>query len=413
LLVGAVVVGLPLIGEIIGLSAYDLSRARFASLVVTCLTVMGMWLLVAMVLGAVTRDLRTLIVALVCAIVVLFVSGWVVNRALTIFAAREGRGILIAVAVIGGLATLAALYNRPGWRWRAWLASGLTSGCALVTAFGTSATPVPVLKADVAGPLQLRIDRPEQIARYSKLNLLITAPSAPDSLRALFSAESVTVRLADGSKITLSAFSGATPLHDAAMPVGDNIRWRSFRSHNTGAAVWADLTRPQVQALSRGIREIEVKGHVRLIRPLALGTLPLIEGSSIRGDGTKTTLTTVDRSAENLSLTVSSVGVAESEGSLLGLGSSRWEGLHFALVNRQRGEAWELSPRSSWRNSQVLLLPGTSAMQDMFRFEHEQGRGYFGPAAPPDNDWLRDAELFVGSLVSAGEYDARVRANFH
>ncbi|HEX4469989.1 MAG TPA: hypothetical protein VH080_10655, partial [Gemmatimonadaceae bacterium] len=239
LVVTGIVIAVPLLGEAIGLAAFDVPGRDVPLLLLGCLTSFGLWLMISVLLGSLTSDLRSFVVAFIVMLIAIGMLTAYLASGRSIALPSTSRTFLtigIAAAVLGIL-TLVLLYQQRSWRWLAWTTTGVTSAGALLTIFAlpfaTSGNGTPIS----VGPLEASVENPRALVGIrERLAFTITAPQAPDSLTSAFFVESVTAELADGSTLYLREVTPWTVrLHTADIPVG-SVSWLR---HNFAAPIKA------------------------------------------------------------------------------------------------------------------------------------------------------------------------------
>ena len=409
LLVMGIVLAPPLLGEAIGLAAFDVPRRDVPLLLLACLTSFGMWLMMSVLLGSLTSDLRSFVVAFVVLLIAIgMLTGYLSSMSsITLGSTRRTLMAVGSAAAVLGVLTLVLLYQQRSWRWLAWITTGLTSAGALLTIFATpfatpgDGTPISVgpLEASVADPRSLVGDR-------ERLAFTVTAPQAPDSLTSSFLVERVTAQLADGSTLNLREVqSFPVRLHTADIPVG-SVSWLR---HNFGAPIKAMviLTREEQQALAQGVRDYILTGRVVTLRPQVLGAMPLRLGSQLNRNGSQTRIARLDRMPRDVKLEVKSLGIdaPEYRSSFFLMNNDRFT---FALINARAGQGLVLVQNGSGMGSDWLVLPGTAVSQSSFEL-HSGMRSVPGEAVViPSDEWYRDASLVVARWETVGSYTTTI-----
>src|SRR5689334_3714216 len=131
LLIITLILGLPLIGEIVAYVAFGVPSRYFPSLLSTSLSIFGLWLTLSLVLGALTSDLRSAVVAFVLVLIgFLLLTAFLTSQHAIRINVVGSRALLVALTFVAGVLTLIMVYFRRGWHWPAWVAASVTSfGC--------------------------------------------------------------------------------------------------------------------------------------------------------------------------------------------------------------------------------------------------------------------------------------------
>jgi hypothetical protein len=410
LLVVAIVIALPLLGEAIGLAAFDVPRRDMPLLLLACLTSFGMWLMISVLIGSLTSDLRSFVVAFIGLLIAIgLLTGYLLSTRNMGIASTRSTFVTIGIAtVVLGVLTLVLLYKRWSWRWLAWMTTGVTSAGALLTIFAgpfataTNGTPISV------GPLEASVAEPRSfVGEREQLTFNITAPQAPDSLTSGFLLENVTAELVDGSTLNLREVPPYTVrLHTADIPV----RSVSWLRHNFAAPITASvhLTREEQQALSRGVRDYVLTGQVLTQQPVVLGAIPLRIGSQLNSNGSQTRITSLDRMPRDVKLDVKSLGIdaPEYRSSSFLMNNERFT---FALVNARAGQGLVLVQTGAGMGSDWLLLPGTAVSQSSFQLRSGIRSTPGEQVVDLPDEWYRDASLVVARWETVGSYTTTIR----
>jgi len=410
--VAAIVVGIALVGEAIGLSAFDISLARIAWMLFACFATFGLWLLLSMLLGAATRDLRSSIVGFIAVVIsTVTLAGLLANRFSPLFFRPWVRSLFYVVAIGGALTTLVGLYVRRGRSLHAWAAASLMMGCALATASVPPSRPRHQATSRTAGPIKVAIDAPNTIIQSGRLALRFSAPAAPDSLATHFTVSGVTVYLRDGTAVPLQYGVPVVQLRGADIPIASGTQWlvRGGFLAVPKDGFDLELSGREMSLLSRGFNEVEVRGVVSLDRPRVMATLPLVAGAQVRAAGRETHIVSINGTARGMLLDVTTVALQSDEANTRLAAFMTAPGVSFALLNEQRRQAISLQSISSGGGSDWLVLPGTSLDQRTLRLQTLLNR------VPRDSlnvqsDWYRGARLLVAEWDTENEYPVTLRA---
>ena len=403
-----IVIALPLLGEAIGLAAFDVPSRDVPLLLVACLTSFGLWLLMSALIGSLTSDLRSFVVGFIVLLIAIgLLTGYLLSaRNFAVLSPRSSSVIIGIAASAIGVVTLALLYQQRIWRWLAWIATGVTSAGALLVIF---ASPLAISKNETSisvGPLEASIDnRRVLVGAQEQLAFTITAPEAPDSLTSAFFVERVTAELSDGSKLNLPQVQPYSRLHTADIPVR-SVTWLR---HNFGTPmqVIVNLTREEQRAMARGVHDYVLTGRVVTLRPHVLGSMPLRLDSQLNSDGSQTRIAYLDRMPRDVKLEVRSLGIDGPEyrtASFL-MNNDRFT---FALVNARAAQALVLVQNGIGMGSDWLVLPGTAVSQSSFQL---QAGIRSAPREQPidlSDEWYRDANLVVARWETLGSYAATI-----
>jgi hypothetical protein len=404
-LVVLLIVVAPAIGQVVALSAFDVHGRQMVLLIGHSARVNVVWLLAAMVVAGLTRDMRTFIVSLAA----IYYA--------TIFLAQPlanvlgGPGLWTAIGISGAIALLVFLYRRRDARPRIWIVAiavvtsavtGATmSDPTLANATTANATPSP---APAAMRIPIRVELPfaDRLGEREYLSLVATAGGDAGPRRLVLAIDRVTVRLKDGTAVPVRGRNPTTVVVAAGNPLGANIhRLRGpndFESHFS-----LELSPEERAAISKGVNGLELSGTVYVSEPRIIGALPITQKQSLIRNGTRLRVLNVAPASDGGTLIVERVSVAQLQETSPLLAFAQRSSDQYFLVNDARGEAVYLSQNSSTTGPGVLVLP---SLRLGFETATLQQKGFQGT--------VRDAAWFMGTRVALvgwtlrGSYDVRV-----
>lgn len=364
LLFAAIVVAGPaLLGQFAAISKFDLSAGSFARLIGKSAYIYAMWLILGMVVAAVTRDLRAFVVTII-AIPVFDALGF---AALSWFPAMSGPAhiALKMVSIVGGLVLLAILYRTRDMRRRTWIAAFCIVSGVFYALFGELAPPAAIAESTTqAGDFGLRVEvlHPETIVDRSEVRLVLRLEGPPPAERLTFEPKSVLIHLHDGKTLRTTIGTGII-LFTPRLPSGSSIEWlalEDFVGTMNPVHLVTTLKEPDRRAIreGKGIARVVIEGTMFAMAPRLIATLPLTTGASMTREGARVEVVRVSRGSNNATIAVRESSIRLDErpavaGVLLG-GST----LEFALLNTSRGEARMLYKQGSTSQGESLVLPG-------------------------------------------------------
>ena len=354
-----IILGVPLVAQLLILLANNVAGVELLALIARSAWIYALWLLIAMMLAALTPDLRTFTIELS----LIPVSLMLTTSVLVVVIPRLFQGI----------------FRSPTPR--AWVLN--TSGVT------DNLMPPFVVEIPSSGS--------------GRTHLTVGVDSSLPTGR-LLTLESVmlTLHLRNGGRLRVPVPS-ALMLERPVLPVGGEVRWvgglpYSAKEHSQVV----HLTREQRNAIDRGVTGASLDGTVVAVEPGVALTLPCRPGES-RRSGAKAVdvvaahpgnyaIATVTRSW------IGRTGPPEADW----LTGAMWDMPRYVLVNRARGEATVAGRAHGGGSSTALVLPGVGRWTEpthLYRVSRSE------KYVPWSEHWLHSAELVV--------LDWRVRARGH
>lgn len=416
LLVLIVVIAVPLLAQASALMKFDVPLSAALRLLGRSVWMFGVWLLVAMVVAALTRDLRSFSSAMLAAFIILgvvFVAGTLgafgsldVSGAGPIGAALPYA--CIAIGVGGGIALLVMAYRSRVVRRRTIAGSVVTGGCAFLAALmwpQTRAMPADAVKVD---PRAYGFTVKVRGVPGDQLELFLDQPQVKltDRLVALDSAV-FTFHTRDGRTVRVPS-RVSDVLETSRLPVPHAVKWRGTSPYPTpesrGGATGISLTRRQREALRAGITSASIDATGFVAQPRLIFTLPLQAGASVQREGSGAKIVDLAPAADS-SLTLSSWALGRAAETIPepGLLMHWWRAPRYLLVNERRNEAVVVIRGGSSGSAQALVLPGAWRWAEIMTLMWPRLDGEVEVEA----DWLRDARLVVVDWEPRGRVSLR------
>jgi len=413
-----VVVGAPLVGQLGALTTNHVPVAAMSLLASRSAWTYASWLLIAMVLAAMTSDLRgftTVLVAIPVALGLVIVSSRFPSGSIGGGMSEPGRlATLMPVSftvagVGGGLVLLVALYRKRPLRRRMWVGAVAAVACLLLSIFVTPQSRAASLgsSSELSIPavaFQVEVREDERTA--PELTLRTEGIQLADRLVGLDSGVAI-LRLRDGTTLRVSV--GRMALSRATLPTRAGIRWLGgyADARPTGAKVLR-LNRSQREALRAGIAGATIEGQVTVLEPRIVATLPFRAGASLTREGRRVRIQTVNHTAEDslATLSVSSIGSASR------VFNSDWAFIwpfdtpRYALVNETRGEAMMVAQGGSGGSTDAIVLPGAWRVTTS-AWLHRNAE-YFDLAK--NAAWFDESRLVIAEWVLRGRTAFRAEA---
>ena len=417
LLVGVpVVLGLALVGQAAALSAHAVSGGDLPELLGHSAVVFGLWLGTAAVIGALTPDLRTFLLALTLTTVGWGIGMSVVSSRLASLGHSGALPVLVPLAAVFCMVVLLA-HQYLTRHVRRGVAAGalLWAGSLLIPPLVAHSTSSGDLAAGVVpGPLRaatFTIDS-MHFRSGSEPMMMLRAKGLSPVHHYVLVAPVVELRMEDGSSAPVRIEDTFIWLGHSAVRV-EGIRWinrtePAQESQESAMGVGLTLTPAQRRALEQGRARLTLRGRVEVREPRLRMDLPLVAGAAAVRQGVRMQITRAEVLAQGPSVEVQSSSIPAPRTG--GSGAEIWSvpsPAEHVLVNRSRGEGLVMNQRSSHGSSGGLVLPGPGTQALRVVLEP------VGTASPDgidvDAGWLNGARLLVLEWARLGSYPVAVQ----
>jgi ABC-type transport system involved in multi-copper enzyme maturation permease subunit len=407
----------PLLGQFAALLAHAVPRVDIPRMLFSSTLAFGAWLGLAAVIAALTRDLRTFIVALTLVMLGWFVGMQVLGAFLSSGSTEESpsRFLVPAIVVGGSLFVLAYLYRTRNVRRGAWIA--ILLGCATVVLPLAASRSTPAETAVLGSipeplrPAALSVkDFRLQANGRATLGLELSGASA--SHQYLLVSPTGHLEMPDGSSVQVEIQGGEgayLPLNDPVPHPGEGLVWLGERTFHRGGVTGVQIvfSPGQRAALAGGDARLTVRGRLEVREARVRGELPLETGATGAFDGRRLRVLEVGRfeGGPAVELQISSVSSSRSAGA--GSPWSRPPGrpTSHALVNHEAGEAIALTEMGSSGGSFGLVLPGNETWTTTKTLQPGPGISEVRIAG----DWLRHARLLIMDWVPVGSDPVQIQ----
>jgi hypothetical protein len=400
LLVVGLLLLLPLIGQWLGLVAFDVPRVEQRSILLASAVIYGLVLLLSTFLAALTPDLKSFVLGVVAFLIAILVLSILMSDTGEWWGASF---IRIAAATLGlaGIAMLLVLLylrrNVPAARKFGVLALGLLLLGSISTGNSEPSRPPgegsimhPVGKASVA----IALRDTAAIAWEGRVHLRITLVGADSGQRFRLDRPRTRFFLHDGTTVTMPLWElGATILYSGP-PELPNIRsLQEDLSRISGPTTGVDheVSGELRRSLISGIDSVQLTGTLTRLEPRIFATLPLRVGAAVRRDGQSTKISALALGSPDVLLEVEmrTVGTARDRANWM----NETTGPNAFLVNQARGEGMGLPRKGSNSNPGILVLPAAGVQQGSIRYMAPRTRN--GGPNWPDAQWLSAAKLML------------------
>jgi hypothetical protein len=407
---GAIVIGLPLAGQLVALSAIGAAPARIPMLLLVAAWSYALWLFAAMTVAALTRDLRTFAVAFVSLCVLLLIVGEEWPKTLHFSVGARAQAIATLLGVIAAIALVLTLYRTRDMRARMWVA-GIAAAAAVLVSPGLPLSPGVILSPPVAATqaasstrratVRAELVNEQGSARRPWLRFRVRTEGATAAERFGFSVSSATVYLRNGSTLQVPTEEAGLVAALAAQRYFGAMRGPFFSAR--GYEVDAKLTDLQRAAVSAGFDSMTVEGRVTIWNRHIIGTMPLAEHAALGIGAAHLEIVRLDRSADTVSLAMRVFSVDRSNEQSMGFG-----GPDLALVNETRWQELTFRGGSSGGVSGTLVLPGNEAQVSTAEYDT-------APLLPAarlfvvDDSWISESHLVLSKWTPSDSYPVRAK----
>jgi hypothetical protein len=409
---GTIVIGLPLAGQFVALFAIGTDTARIPMFLLVAAWSYALWLFAAMIVAALTRDLRTFAVVFVslCVLLLLVVEEW--PKGLHFSVGVRTQEIATLLGVIAAIVLVLTLYRTRDMRGRIWVA-GIAAAAAMLIFPLLPSSPGLVPSSPVATTAAASVTRRATVraelvdekanARRPWLRFRVRAEGATAAEQFGFSVSSATVYLRNGSTVQmpteeagLSAALGAQPYFGSMR--GPLVSAREYE-------VDAKLTDLQRAAVSAGFDSMTVEGRVTIWNRQVIGSMPMAEHAAFGFDGTHLEIVRLYRSADTVSLAMRIFSVDRSDGQSMGFGFGSPD---LALVNETRGQELAFRSGGSVGVGGTLVLPGN----EIRVMSAEYVTASLLPNDRPfvvDDSWISESHLVLSKWTPSDSYPVRAK----
>jgi hypothetical protein len=441
----AVVLGIPLAAQLIGLLEYGVGARAIAAIMMKSATVYGLMLLCAVVVASLTTDLRGFIVgALVLGVGFLLavaaapatVSRWFANPPFAVF-------FVLTVSASGAL--LIWLYRRRDVTRAAWLGGAVAVGAALLAIAATESSPVQETPTAMKHAVDIRLV-PTGGVRFAPANISegrmrlpiqFVIADAPTAAQLNLRVDSAVVRLGDGSRLTARPFYGFLAVNDGRGALPPDVR---LFGSDDGAQVIAKTTltfdADSATIANVGIADLQVWTRVFADEAVPLTTTRVGAGrhrATVNGirlevadapDIAPTRLPTNSVVRPNdlaISVVAATVRDARIPNDVRNIGvaiinESRREGIVVGAGSYSTSNNWMVLPGAPINTAVIRLRTGAPNVGGGQRFVRSfpdvgplvQNGSTFRAGPIPDATWYRGAKLVVVQWVPRGSYPLRL-----
>jgi hypothetical protein len=415
------IVAIATLAQVLVLRWFDLTWSESLHLVGQPAFSFAFGLLGALVVGAITRDVRTFVLAIVAIPITLIILGVLLDnispKASSLRFTSSGLLATKVACVVAELLLLAWLYRSRDNRW---LTRIFGFALVVLTLFTLLASLSPPARSDATVPEYVPRIAVRVVPRDARmpqtpadLGFDLIMPPDPEGYRYAIDGAKALVRLRDGSKMQIDLAYGLLQVSSSSFPLRPSVpllpgvKWlgtgrRPDRRINLTGMVGAD----QRARLTGGVDSIAIDAKIRVLALAATDTIALSAGSERRDAGRFVRVEEWDPRNGNFLLTVRMENVT---------GKSPMEitdwigeaGSRYALLNQRRGEGVALPESGNGFEVSGIVLPGSVTISNTARYGSREPAG---AAAMLDPGWLRDARLLVITPVPLGSYRVHLEA---
>jgi hypothetical protein len=427
---GVVILGVPLVAELIGLLQFNVTPGALVASLVKSAVFYGLILLCTVVVAGLTSDLRGFIVASLALVVGFLITVAVVFDSPSAALDNPSKLAWIAIAVGVGVALLAALYRRRGIGRIAWIGAVIVVGATSV-AFQAmdrpAATEVPAslrasaITLDVDDPVRLLARAPSRDGK-ARIAVRFNVANIPSTARLAIQVDSAFLHLRDGSIVGAGAFYGYATVQNGLGALPPRIRPFASAGDSVGVATSLTFNADSAQIVATGTKSVEVWAHVDVaeVVPLAVTRVGTATAATVRG----TRLRVFDNlDGDANAITVLAATVADPRRSY----SARDIGM--AVINESSREGIVLSASNYANSNDWMVLPGAPINISSIRFNPTAPQADRGPSiiqsirgvGPisdqiaarrrgdfPGASWYENAKIVVVQWIPRGSYPLRL-----
>jgi hypothetical protein len=417
LVVALLIVLFGMAGQFVAVQPYHVQGAELARAVAWPACVFAAMLVGAMVLAAVTADLRSWLLSVIALPVAMVLVAIMLNP---VSLPHDVRDALLALLAAGALAVFAWAYRSRGERRRSRVAAYGVVGLAMLVIGADSperSVPAPSTAKAAAVPLSLERWRVGEHGPW-ELVLDIRVPDLPAGERLVLRNGGITVLLRDGRTLRIAASgnmsitssTGATTYLELgsdggmALPRMDGISYRFVPSSAVHSVQLSAMMMPeQRRAISSGIAGVVLDGTVLVFRGRVLSTMPLTVGATLVEHGRRLRIEQWSAESGSPLLVVhsSSLDTRQPAEPIYHL----MRGDDFVLVSPMRHEAIPLRRVSMHGTMDGLVLPASPLATEIGNYSVPLGPS---KVTLPDADWYRGAQLSLVTQDLAGSYPVRL-----
>lgn len=412
-LVAAVLFVVPLIGQLLGVSAFEVPAQERTAIMLTTAANYGLLLLIAVLFGALTRDLRGFILLLI-GFFAMLVAIAIVRSELRWSWGDMLTDVLQTLALGGIVALFVTLYLRRGVRGARALGVGALA-LFLVAGVRSTDQPAPNTLANLpratrTAGIMLQLRDTAQITRTGQAQLRLSLEDGAAARHYRLDQSHLRFFLHDGTTFDVPEYQLVTnstrttfspgPL---ILPGGPRISSIDEPFVHSLTDVTVDLTSAQRATLMQGVDSAEFVSTVTVLEPRILMTLPLQAGAHALADGYDVR---IDRLGFGLSTDVLDLSVKTVTGAT---GEQSWmdseNGMLAIVVNPARNEGIGLARGGASANPGLLVLPGAGLRQGTLMFRQPTGRRGQPPLV--DEAFIRGASMMLVRWQPTSQYRAR------
>ena len=415
LCLGAAVLALPLLAQMIALHGYDITWSDAFMKSMHDSRMYALIVLGALVVAALTRDLKSFVLAVIAIPVALLICVAIASARKSSWAvavSTHEAAVATLLCAFVELVLLVWLYHSRDTRWVTRLVGFALAGLSFVGLAMSSPPAQSDAMGEVKGiphvPLHVDWATRRDWPGRSPLAMKLTVGAPPEGMRYAIERASATVRTRDGSSTDLwvswNQFE-ASQNSAVTSPAIPGIRWLNLAPDDSTVAgtelvvsldpTPTDAQRRQLQA---GVESVVLKGYIAVTRLTAGDTISLARGALVVHDGRRIQVEKWQRGADGASLEVQ-MRSALSPSIFSGLEIDQPE--NFVLVNRTRGEGLLLARLENSFTGDGMVIPGSTMITQLFHYSIRYAPN--GRLAI-DDAWLREAKLQVVDAMPLGSY---------
>lgn len=396
-------IALALAGETVALISFAIPAHDVVALLGQSVAAYGYWLLGAIVVAAITPDIRSFIVATLLLLVGLLTAGSSLPaRSLTTLGSSPAfQAMLVTLALGGGAALLVWIYRARDVGRVVWV--GATAVVAALMLRGFAIDRRSFDRQPAAGMIKpnltLSIVDASHLADRRRIRIRFATDSAVPGQRVLFEVEQGMLHLRDGSSVALTTFLPTTTLRLGSMGLPSGIRVISEENSGDGGVVDLAVANPQRTVKPENISSLEVAGRVAIAVATPVASMPPAVGEVRANNGVRMRVSDVHLNADGSTIQLETATLFPPNDDRSTYFNPT---LSIALVNDSAHEARVLHASANSSSTDWLVLPGVPILTGLLTLN--------GNTRPNGSDSsARDESWYRAARMSISRWDTRVR----
>jgi ABC-type transport system involved in multi-copper enzyme maturation permease subunit len=395
----------PLIGQFLGLLAFEVPARERPMIMLASSLLYGLVLLLAVFLGALTRDLRGFILGIIAFFASMAAASiaaselqWSWNPTL--------RTVLQVLALAGIMSLFVMLYLRRALPYGRALGVA-TLALLLVASTAPKGPSAPgklrgVPQTMQPGALTLELRDTSQISRSGEAQLRLSLVDGASGRHYRLDDSRAQFFLRNGATLEppiRHAMPGTFMNGTMVVPGVRALRWVDDQFAHPVTDIMMDLTDEERSVLMRGVDSARIVGTMTVLEPRIVASLPLRDGANALGEGDGVSLEHVALGSRDV-VEVAVKAVTSGDEDYDWMDSQN--GFFAVVVDSAGSVGIGLSRGGATANPGLLVLPGAELRQGTIAFRKPGGRPGVSPVL--DDEFLRGAKLLLLRWQPVAQY---------